>query len=181
MPRMPAPTAFAALLRAVNVGGTGKLPMTDLTRLCVELGFHDVKTYIASGNVVFTTSKPESVVKATLEKALASHMKKPVSVAVRTAVELAATIASNPCPAAAPNRLLVVFFDEPLTHAALTGAETPGGEELVIKGRDLFIHFPNGMGQSKLKLPILRKSGTGRNLNTVVKLAAMTRALTGVR
>jgi uncharacterized protein (DUF1697 family) len=176
---MRAATAYAALLRAVNVGGTGKLPMTELATLCTRAGLCEVKTYIASGNVVFTSPAKEAAVKASLERALEKHMKKPVAVMVRTAVELEATIAANPFPKAAPNRLLVVFFDEALSKASLAGAVTPGGEEMAFKGRELFIHFPNGQGSSKLKLPLFKKSGTGRNLNTVVKLAAMTRALAG--
>ena len=59
----------------------------------------------------------------------------------------------------------------------LAGVVAPGGEALAIRGRELFIHYPNGMGDSKLKVPALKKAGTGRNLNTVMKLAAMTRAL----
>jgi uncharacterized protein (DUF1697 family) len=176
---MPAPIAYAALLRAINVGGTGKLPMSDLATLCTRAGFCDVKTYIASGNVVFTSPAKEPAVKRSLEQALEKYMKKPVPVALRTAAELEATIAANPFPKVEPVRLLVVFFDEPLTKASLAGAVTPDGEELVVKGRELFIHFPIGQGNSKLKLPLFKKTGTGRNLNTVVKLAAMTRALTG--
>ena len=128
---MPAAIAYAALLRAINVGGTGKLPMTDLTAICKKAGFGAVKTYIASGNVVFTSPAKEAAVKATLEQALEKHMKKPVPVAIRTAKELAATIAANPFPSVPPNKLLVVFFDAPLTKAVLEGAVTPDGEEAV--------------------------------------------------
>ena len=174
---MPAAIAYAALLRAVNVGGTGKLAMSDLARLCEREGLCDVKTYIQSGNVVFTSPKKEAAVKAALEKMLERHMGKPVAVMVRTVDELEAVVAANPFPEALPNRLLITFFDEPLTKAVLGGVEAPGGERLAIKGRELFIHYPDGMGSSKLKVPMLRKAGTGRNLNTVVKLASMTRAL----
>jgi uncharacterized protein (DUF1697 family) len=170
-------TAFAALLRAVNVGGTGKLAMTDLARLCEKEGLCDVKTYIQSGNVVFTSPKKEAAVKAALEKTLERHMGKPVAVMVRTCDELEGVVKGNPFPKAAPNRLLIVFFDDPLTKAVLEGVVAPAGEELAIRGRELFIHYPDGMGVSKLKVPALRKAGTGRNLNTVTKLAAMTRAL----
>ena len=65
-------TAYIALLRAVNVGGTGKLPMIDLTAMCEAAGLGKVKTYIASGNVVFTSPKSEKAVKAALEAALAA-------------------------------------------------------------------------------------------------------------
>ena len=178
---MPAssPVAYAALLRAINVGGTGKLAMTDLARLCEKQGFCAVKTYIASGNVVFTSPKPEAAVKAALERVLEEHMGKPVAVMVRSARELQATLDGNPFPKADPRKLLVMFYDEPLAKTALVGALTPDGEELSIRGRELFIHFPNGQGHSKIKLPKMTAGGTGRNLNTVTKLAAMTRALAG--
>jgi uncharacterized protein (DUF1697 family) len=57
-------SAFIALLRAVNVGGTGKLPMSDLKSICEELGFTSVRTYIASGNVVFASRKSEAAIKS---------------------------------------------------------------------------------------------------------------------
>ncbi|HSB59600.1 MAG TPA: DUF1697 domain-containing protein [Methyloceanibacter sp.] len=60
-------TAYIALLRAVNVGGTGKLPMEDLRALCVEAGFAKVRTFIASGNVIFSCRKSEAQVRAILE------------------------------------------------------------------------------------------------------------------
>lgn len=173
---MPA-TAYAALLRAVNVGGTGKLAMTDLARLCEKTGFCDVKTYIQSGNVVFTCAGKEPAVKKAIEQALTKHMGKPVAVMIRTAGELEAAIAANPFPKAEPNRLLVTFFDEALPKGAVDGLEGPDGERLAVRGRELFVHYPNGMGSSKLKVPAGLKLGTGRNLNTVAKLAAMARAL----
>jgi uncharacterized protein (DUF1697 family) len=56
--------SFVALLRAVNVGGTGKLPMSELKKMCEELGFSAVRTYIASGNVVFASRKSEAAIKS---------------------------------------------------------------------------------------------------------------------
>lgn len=53
-------STYIALLRAVNVGGTGKLPMADLKAMCVELGFGKVQTYIASGNVVLQSKLSEA-------------------------------------------------------------------------------------------------------------------------
>src|ERR1700754_3126310 len=76
--------SFVALLRAVNVGGTGKLPMSELKAMCEELGFEKVRTYIASGNVVFTSRKSEASIKAALEKRLEAYAKKPVGVVVRS-------------------------------------------------------------------------------------------------
>ena len=164
--------AYAALLRAVNVGGTGKLSMSDLRQLCEDGGLRDVATYIQSGNVVFRSTRSEASVKKLLEAALAQKLGKPYGVLVRTAGELRALLEENPFPDAAPNRVLVLFLDEKPAAASLKNVATPGGEELRAVGRQLFLHFPNGMGQSKLKLPF-QKTGTGRNLNTVRKLLAM--------
>src|SRR6202046_3777309 len=97
-------TSFIGLLRAVNVGGTGKLPMSDLKELCEELGFGAVRTYIASGNVVFTSRKSETAVKAALEKRLEAYAGKPVGVLVRTAEQMVRVLSDNPFPKAAPNR-----------------------------------------------------------------------------
>ena len=89
-------TAYVALLRAVNVGGTGKLPMTELKAMCEAAGFEQVRTYIASGNVVFTSGKGENAVRAAIEKALETYAGKPVGVLVRTAAEMADTLKRNP-------------------------------------------------------------------------------------
>src|SRR3569833_1008054 len=103
--------AFIALLRAVNVGGTGKLPMSELQAICEELGFGSVRTYIASGNVVFTSRKSEAAIKTALEKRLEAYAGKPVGVLVRSAAEMAQVLADNPFPKAAPNRTVAIFLD----------------------------------------------------------------------
>src|SRR5215218_5761068 len=82
-------TSYVALLRAVNVGGTGKLPMADLKALCEAAGFQAVRTYIASGNVVFRSDADAPAVKAALETCLRVYAGKPVGVLVRTAAEVA--------------------------------------------------------------------------------------------
>ncbi|MFL5501594.1 MAG: DUF1697 domain-containing protein, partial [Gemmatimonadaceae bacterium] len=82
-------TVFIGLLRAVNVGGTGKLAMTDLKSLCETAGFDCVRTYIASGNVLFESSRGEKAVKKILEETLLDFAGKPVGVMVRTAEEMA--------------------------------------------------------------------------------------------
>ena len=169
-------TVFVARLRAVNVGGTGKLAVTDLVRICDRCGFEGAKTYIQSGNVVMKSPLPEAKVKAALEKALVAKIGKPVGVFVRTCAEIARVRASNPFAGAAPNRVIVFFLDEAPPKGALDGVATPGGERIVAKGREVFVHYPDGIGPSKLKLPVA-KTGTGRNLNTVAKLAEMAEAI----
>src|ERR1700677_3837942 len=101
--------AYIALLRAVNVGGTGNLPMSELKSMCDAAGFKSVRTYIASGNVVFKSSLTEARVKATLEAALASYAGKPVAVLVRTAEEMAAVLANNPFREMPANRTMAIF------------------------------------------------------------------------
>src|SRR5579863_4474369 len=104
-------TQFIALLRAVNVGGTGKLPMAELKAMCMKAGFKNVRTYIASGNVVFQSDKSEGEVKKALEAKLSAYAGKPVGVAVRTAAEMADVVRRNPFPNAPRNRTVAVFLD----------------------------------------------------------------------
>lgn len=163
---------YVALLRAINVGGTGKLPMAELKSLCEGLGFADVSTFIQSGNVIFRDSGDQDAIAARLDAALAERLGKPPGVFLRTPGELDAIAKANPFPAMEPNRVLVSFFAEPVPEDALHGLVAPDGEEVVARGREIFIHYPIGSGRSRLKLPIL-KTGTSRNINTIVKLAAL--------
>lgn len=168
--------AYIALLRAVNVGGTGKLPMTELTAMCQKAGFLNVKTYIASGNVVFQSKLSEAKVKSTLEKALQVYAGKPVGVMVRTATEMAAVLAANPFPDAATNRTVAIFLDQTPPADALDKTTGLQDEKPVLGVREIYVHYGAGMADSKLKIPAA-KHGTARNLNTVAKLAAMAAAL----
>jgi uncharacterized protein (DUF1697 family) len=167
---------FVALLRAVNVGGTGMLSMADLKALCEEIGFQDVRTYIQSGNVVFRADQDEATVQARLEKALAAKMGKSPGVILRRREALERVAENSPFPHAKPNYLLVTFLQDSAPEDALTKLVAPGGEEVHIAGREIYVHYPDGSGRSKLKLPAL-KAGTSRNLNTVRKLAEMAREL----
>tara|TARA_R110000868_G_scaffold94791_6_gene261220 strand:- start:2096 stop:2605 length:510 start_codon:yes stop_codon:yes gene_type:complete len=167
-------TAFIALLRAVNVGGTGKLPMSELVAMCEALGYGQVKTWIASGNVVFTSDHDAARVKAGLEGKLLAWAGKPVGVMLRTAEEMRAVLAGNPFPQAAPNRTVAIFLDTP--PGELDGVRNRTDEEIRLGAREIYVHYPSGMGQSKLVIP-LASSGTARNMNTVAKLADMAAAL----
>ena len=165
-------TAYIALLRAVNVGGTGKLPMTDLKAMCVAAGYSHVQTYIASGNVVFASKDKPAQIKAALEAKLKSYAGKPVGVVVRTAKEMTDVLAANPFPNAAPNRTLALFLDEPPPATALAEIRGRNDEELRLGTREIYVHYGSGMGSSKLVIPAA-KSGTARNMNTVAKLAEL--------
>lgn len=163
-----------ALLRAVNVGGTGKLPMAELRARCTALGFANVRTYIASGNLVFESKHTAPKAKAALESLVSEMLAKPASVLMRSPEELAAIDKANPFKNAEGNRVIVVFLEKAPPKGALDGWKVPGDEELALIGRELFIHFPSGQGTSKLKVPF-QDIGTGRNLNTVQALLAMAR------
>ncbi|MBB4568320.1 DUF1697 domain-containing protein [Rhizobium leucaenae] len=167
---------YVALLRAVNVGGTGALPMAELKALCEEIGFADVKTYIQSGNVLFRSDSNEATVQKDLEAALARKMGKSPGVVLRSRQELEAIADSSPFPHAKPNYLLVNFLPEPAPGDALDKLVAPSGEEVHVAGKEIYVHYPDGSGRSKLKLPAL-KAATSRNLNTVRKLAEMAREM----
>ena len=165
-------TTYIALLRAVNVGGTGKLPMADLKAMCLDAGFEDVRTYIASGNVVFRSKLSAAKVKSTLEARLADYAGGPIGVAVRTAAELEAILKANPFPKAAQNHVVAIFLDAPPPKDAPRHATGQKREEIRLGAREIFVHYVDGIGTSKLKIPAA-KSGTGRNMNTVAKLVEM--------
>jgi uncharacterized protein (DUF1697 family) len=167
--------SFVALLRAVNVGGTGKLPMSDLKDICEELGFGAVRTYIASGNVVFTSRKSEAAVKAALEKRLEAYAGKPLGVLVRTAAEMAQVLVDNPFPTAAPNRTVAVFLDRAPPADTLAGVRGQRNEQIQLGRREIYIHYGDGMAKSKLVIAAA-KTGTARNMNTVATLARMAAA-----
>lgn len=168
-------TTYVALLRAINVGGTGILPMKTLAALCTDCGLKNARTYIQSGNVVFDSALSESAVVSKLGQALAGHMGKPIDVMVRTAKQLRAVLDANPFPDAEPAKVAVVFLGKPMPKGMLDGLAIPGREKVEPARREVYIHYPDGMGRSKLKLP-RTLVGTARNINTVGKLAELAMA-----
>jgi uncharacterized protein (DUF1697 family) len=174
---------WAALLRGVNVGGNRKLPMADLKRLVEGLGFTRAETLLASGNVVFDAAEKDGArLEELLEREAKARLRLETDFLVRDAAELKAAVAANPFADAAgerPRHLLVVFTRAPFP------ADLPdriagiyeGPERIAIEDRHLYIDYVEGQGRSKLpqamaklKLP---RAATGRNWNTVLKLAAM--------
>jgi uncharacterized protein (DUF1697 family) len=167
---------YVALLRAVNVGGTGKLPMSELKAMCEKLNFENVKTYIASGNVVFSSHLEEKAIKGQLEDGLEDYAGKPVGVIVRTAKQIAAVLDKNPFAQHKPSFTVAIFLDEPPHQDALEGISGVQDELCVLGKREIYIHYGSGMGRSKLKIPSA-KNGTARNMNTIAKLVQMTSEL----
>jgi uncharacterized protein (DUF1697 family) len=168
--------AYIALLRAVNVGGTGKLPMTELAAMCESAGFKNVKTYIASGNVIFTSKLKEAAVKRALEAKLFDYAGKSVDIMVRTPAEMAQVLRNNPFPTAPGNRTIAIFLDDPPPGNTISEMTGQKEEEVALGKREIYVLYGDDMGHSKLKIPAAKK-GTARNMNTVAKLTELASAL----
>jgi uncharacterized protein (DUF1697 family) len=171
-------TAYAALLRGINVGGNKKIAMPALKALFEELGFDDVATYIQSGNVVFRTRKADG---KAIEKRIAEELGHDVTVILRTGAELAAAVKGNPfvSPKANLKQLYVVYLDrKPASGAAeqLDPDRSPG-DRFSLAGRELYLDLGNGAGRTKLTLDYLERKlgvkGTARNWNTALKLVEL--------
>lgn len=166
-----------ALLRAVNVGGTGKLPMTELRAMCEEAGFESVQTYIASGNVVFKSNDREDKVKSILEQRLEDYAGKKVDVYVRSVREMKDLVEINPYADQPGNKVAVLFLDQkpPADLDAITSGVKE--EKFQAAAREIFVFYPDGLGATKLAFDKQKVHGTTRNMNTVAKLAEMASGL----
>ena len=178
--------AYAALLRAVNVGGRNPVSMAGLKQACEELGFEDVKTVLQSGNVVFRAAGKPAALAAKLGDGIEQRFGARPAIFLRTGAALQAALDANPFPKEAksdPSHLAVVFFDgkAPPAAARELAAWDRGPEQLQLVGGNLYIYYPDGMGRTKLTGAILERAlgtpGTARNVNTVGKLAALCAAL----
>jgi uncharacterized protein (DUF1697 family) len=175
---------WVAMLRAVNVGGNGKVPMAGLRELAVSLGFEGVKTIVNSGNLAFRAQAKSA---AALESKISAGCQEKFGVAtdalVRGEQEWAAVIAANPFLEEAksdPARLVVMPLHHEPTAEALKALQKVaaglGREQIRAVGRELFMFYPDGQADTKLTIKLIEKSlgttGTGRNWNTVQKLLA---------
>jgi len=174
-----------ALLRAVNVGGTGKLAMADLKAMLVKIGFADARTLLQSGNVVFTSDRKPDALEKLLEAETAKRMKVATEYFVRTAKEWDGVVATNPFPREAkddPGRLVVLVTKAAPTAAAVKALQAAIKGREVVKGgaRHAYLYYPDGQGNSKLTPSMIERHlgtrGTARNWNTVMKLMGMVAA-----
>jgi uncharacterized protein (DUF1697 family) len=174
------PTRYVALLRGINVGGNNKVSMAELRTTCESIGCTDVATYIQSGNVVLSSSLSAAALRTELEQAIAEQLAVTPSVMVRTHDQLAEVIAGNPFPTAGAGQIHVGFLSAPLeadVAAALANLSFPP-EEVIVRGEELYLYLPNGMGRAKLPPLLLqprrlRAAITVRNWRTISKLAEM--------
>lgn len=173
---------WVALLRGVNVGGKTALPMAQLRRLLCDLGFTDVRTLLASGNAVFDAEGLNaSEIETLLEREAAARIGLSTDFLVRSDTDMAAVVSNNPFPDVGDVRAdqLVVAFGRtgaPADVPQRLVAFYDGPERIVVCGREMYIHFPDGQGRSKL-WPAMAKLGlngigTARNWNTILKVNA---------
>jgi len=176
---VPVMPVVISLLRGVNVGGHNKIKMDALRDLYQSLGLRDPQTYVQSGNVVFRT-KAKNIAPLTkqIEDAIERRFGFRPGVILRATGELRDVIARNPFAKRREldaSKLLVTFLaaaPSPEARGEVLKIKT-GPEEVKIDGRELYVYFPDGIGRSKVWPAIekaLKKSGTGRNWNTVTKL-----------
>ena len=172
---------YVSFLRGVNVGGHNKIKMDSLRELYRKLGFHDPRTYVQSGNVVFG-AKEKNLKPKLIEDAIEKAFGFRPGVVLRTAAELKKTVQRNPFASREginPGLLLVSFLTDACSKesAAALRALPIGTEELHPAGSEIFIYFPEGMGRSKFPWAsmdkVLKTTVTGRNLRTVTTLLSM--------
>lgn len=179
-------TTYVALLRAINVGGRNLVRMADLRACLGGLGFAEVQTLLQSGNVVFRgPPRSPANLETTLEREFERRLELATDMFVRTAAEWRAHIRGNPFPAEAkvdPGHLLLLPLKRAPTAAQVAALRSSirGRERVRAKGRSLYAVYPDGVGNSRLTIAIIERHldtrTTGRNWNTVGKLAAMTAA-----
>lgn len=177
--------SHVALLRGINVGGRGRLPMADLRVWAEGLGWTEVATYIQSGNVVFSSRGSTDTLAAALEQAISDNSDVSPDVVVLTARELGDVVAGNPYPDEKDPTCVHVTFRRAKGHddatalpAALAKARAKGSrDEVTVAGRHLYLHTPDGLGRSELAVHLARNAAKGaattRNWATVLKLRAM--------
>jgi uncharacterized protein (DUF1697 family) len=174
------------LLRAVNLGATNKIAMSDLRAIATDLGMRDPQTLLQSGNVVFRSDRTST---ATIERLFEEETRTRLNLTtdyfVRTAKEWRAIVAANPFPTEAerdPGHLLLICLKDAPDKTAVTELQKAikGREVVRAVGKQAYIVYPDGVGRSKLSAVMIEKwlgtRGTGRNWNTVLKLQALTKA-----
>ena len=179
-------TIYVSMLRAVNVGGTSRIKMQALQRVYESLGFTDVRTLLASGNVVFRSSLKN---RAQLVKRIMQEIERQlglkVEVILRTLPELASVVERGPVLSARadPSKLVVMFLSDVPAGAAQTALLKwhKGPEMIELRGPEIYLYYPNGIGRSKLSNAVLENkldtAGTARNWNTLTKLLETGRTL----
>jgi uncharacterized protein (DUF1697 family) len=168
------------MLRGINVGGYNMIKMEALREVYASLGFENPRSYVQSGNVVFTARERDwAKIAKKIGDAIEARFGHRPDVILRTVEEMRGVIARNPFKEDRdPARLIVNFMaNEPEKEAHERVRAIKGPEELHLSGRELYLYYPDGMGRSKLTPAVIEKAvkvrGTGRNWNSVRKLLEM--------
>jgi uncharacterized protein (DUF1697 family) len=171
-----------SMLRGVNLGPHKRIKMDALRALYESLRFEDPRTYVQSGNVIFRTREKNSAMLAKkIQTAIERTFGFRAEVILRTTDELRKAIAASPFTGRdlEPGKILVTFLagdPSPEAHTTLASLKKHP-EELHLKGRELYIYFPNGAGKSKLPWSSVEKllgvTGTARNWNSVTNMLEM--------
>ena len=175
------PVRYVGLLRGVNLGPKRRIPMPRLREVLGDRGYGEVRTLIASGNLVLDSDLPEEQLALDLAKAIEEEFALDVPVVLRTGAELDAVLAEDPFGDAVtdPSRYSVTFLPEAPAQARLRELPPAEGGRYTVVGRELYLWLPDGMAVSPLgKWPwdrLLGVAGTNRNWNTVTKLAELAR------
>ena len=171
-------TAYVALLRGVNLVGKSSLKMADLKAIADDLKLQKARTYIASGNLLFVSDKPEEKLRKMLEKELQAHMGKEVRVMLRSAEEMKKVVKANPFTDQPANRVQAFFMNERPPKDLLETVRNKADDERIATGpREVFVAYgEKGIGKSRLRIPAA-EAGTARNMNTVAKLAELAREM----
>lgn len=169
-----------ALLRGINVGGKNKLSMRDLAAIFESAGCANVRTFIQSGNVIFTAgSKMCDTLAARVASEISDRFGYRTPVILRTAEQLQQVVSGNPFPASADAMLHVMFLADSPTPAriALLDPDRSPPDTFAVRDKEIYLRLPNGAGKSKLTNAWfdsrLATVSTSRNWNTVTSLLRM--------
>jgi len=175
-------TKYVALLRGVNVSGKNILPMKELAEIFREAGCADVSTFIQSGNVLFSAGRnAESTLPDKISDRIAARFGYRIPVVLRSMEELRRAIAANPFlePGADEKALYIYFLRELPSEEAVASLDAgrSAPDRFLVRGREIYLHLPNGMARTKLTNAWLdsklKTVSTARNWNTTLKLLAL--------
>lgn len=171
-------THYVCFLRGINVGGHRKIPMADLRRLCVGITSDpDVRSYIASGNVLMASQHDKATLIAKLQEAIKTTFGFDVPVLLLTGDEVRTLLASCPAPDTQGNLVhAYLCYDAPQLDTAGVDALRTATEVVTVTGSTVWLYAPDGIGRSKLAAKMERLIGveaTARNLNTIRKVVEM--------
>jgi len=151
--------------------------MADVKSIADKLGYKQARTYLASGNLLFTSTMPREHVRETLEKSLSEHLGRSIKVVVRTDDEIAAVVRSNPFTDAAPAAVQTFFLDDEPPENLLDTVRNKDDERIAVGTREIFVAYgEKGIGRSRLRIAAA-DAGTARNMKTVSKLAELAREM----